>query len=83
MERRPGWERGCVRSGSGNGFKPKRIFVNIVDAGAVVPDVPEFILIDGDESAGDGNSSDDDSGDESLIEEEGGGAGAGDELVEL
>ena len=45
--------------------------------------MPEFIVIDGYEGAGVGNSRDDDSGDESRIEEEGGGGGAGDELVEL
>ena len=54
-----------------------------MEVGADAPGVPEFIVIDGYESAGVGNSRDDDSGDESRIEEEGGGGGAGDELVEL
>ena len=54
-----------------------------MEVGEDAPGVPEFIVIDGDESAGDGSTSDDDSGDENLIQEEGGGAGAGDEIVEL
>lgn len=48
------------------------------------PGVPlEFVVIDGDESNGDGNSSDYDSGNEIRIEEDGGGADVGDGFVEL
>ena len=55
--------------------------VNLTAEPADAPGVPEFIVIDGVESAGDGNSSDDDSCGEGRIES--GGSGAGDELVEL
>ena len=33
-----GWDRGCVRSESGNGFKPKIRFVEIMEVGACFPD---------------------------------------------
>ena len=34
VERRPGWDRGFVRSGSWNGFKPQRIFIKTMEVGA-------------------------------------------------
>ena len=76
-------------AGLGQGLCSKRIREwvktenKVMEVGEDAPGVPEFIVIDGDESAGDGSTSDDDSGDENLIQEEGGGAGAGDEIVEL